>query len=56
MVNLVGEITWKNHGSMTIKIDSMSGINLPKNLIAHRRSKHIEMGFHYLREHVANES
>ena len=54
MVNLVEEITGKNHGAITMKIDSMSAINLAKNPIAHGRSKHIEMRFHYLREQVAD--
>ena len=53
MVNLVEEITSKSRGAITMKIDSMSAINLAKNLIAHGRSKHIEMRFHYLREQVA---
>ena len=48
MVNLVEEITGKDHGAITMKIDSMSAINLAKNPIAHGRSKHIEMRFHYL--------
>ena len=46
MVNLVEEITGKDHGAITMKIDSMSAINLTKNLIAHGRSMHIEMIFH----------
>ena len=54
MVNLVEEITTKSHGAITMKIDSMLAINLAKNPIAHGRSKHIEMRFHYLREHVAD--
>ncbi|XP_058750757.1 uncharacterized protein LOC131623751 [Vicia villosa] len=53
MVNFVEEITWKNHGAITMKIDSMSVINLDKNLIAHGRSKHIKMRFRYLGENVA---
>ena len=36
----------------SMKIDNMSAINLAKNLIAHGRSKHIEMRFHYLQEQV----
>jgi hypothetical protein len=55
MVNLVEEITAKNHGAITMKIDNMSAINLAKNLITHGQSKPIEMRFHYLREQVANE-
>ena len=35
MVNLVEEITRKDHGAITIKIDNMSAINLAKNPIAH---------------------
>ena len=53
MVNLVQEITWKNHGVITMEIDNMSAINLAKNSIAHGRSKHIKMRLHYLREQVA---
>ncbi|MCI48405.1 cationic amino acid transporter 1-like, partial [Trifolium medium] len=40
--------------SVTIKVDNLSAINLAKNPIAHGRSKHIEMKFHYLREQVSN--
>ena len=54
MVNLVEEIIGKDHGAITMKIDSMSAINLAKNPIAHGRSKHIKMRFHYLREQVAD--
>ena len=53
MVNLVEEITSKSHGAITMKIDSMSAINLAKNPIVNGQSKHIEMRFHYLREQVA---
>ena len=38
---------------MTLKVDNISTINLAKNPIAHGRSKHIEMRFHYLREQVS---
>lgn len=41
MMNLVKEITGKNHGEMTMKIDNMLAVNMDKNPIAHRRSKHI---------------
>jgi hypothetical protein len=53
MLNLVEEIIAKSHGAITMKIDKMPAINLAKNPIAHGRSKHIEMRFHYLREQVA---
>lgn len=48
LVNLVEEITWKNHGAITMKIDNMFTINLAKNLIAHGQNKHIKMRFHYV--------
>lgn len=35
-------------------MDNVSAINLAKNPIAHGRSKHIEMRFHYLRELVSS--
>ena len=35
-------------------MDNVSAINLAKNPIAHGRSKHIEMRFHYLRELVGD--
>ena len=54
MVNLVKEITVKSHDAITMKIDNMSAINLAKNLIEHGRSKHIEMRFHHLREHIVD--
>lgn len=54
MMNLVEEVTGKNHGATIMKIDNMSAINLEKNLIAHGRSKHIKMRLCYLREQVVN--
>lgn len=51
-MNLIEEITWKNHREMTMKIDNISAINLEKNPIARARSKHIKMRFDYLREQV----
>lgn len=38
---------------VTLKIDNVSTINLVKNHIAHGRSKHVEMMFHYLRDQVS---
>ena len=53
MVNLVKEITGNDHGAITMNIDNMLVINRAKNLITHVKSKHIEIKFHYLQEHVA---
>ena len=40
---------------MIIKCDNTSTINLSKNPIQHSRSKYIEIIYHFIREHVANE-
>ncbi|XP_058775646.1 uncharacterized protein LOC131649925 [Vicia villosa] len=40
--------------TITLLVDNVSAINLAKNPIAHGRSKHIEMRFHYLRELVSD--
>ena len=38
-----------------IKCDNTSTINLSKNPIQHSRSKQIEIRYHVIRKHVANE-
>ncbi|GAU31071.1 hypothetical protein TSUD_322080 [Trifolium subterraneum] len=52
--NLIEEISLVKCNTVTLKVDNVSAINLAKNPIAHGRSKHIEMRFHYLREQVNN--
>ncbi|MCI33107.1 cationic amino acid transporter 1-like, partial [Trifolium medium] len=52
--NLINEIANVKCDTVIIKVDNMSAINLAKNPIAHGRSKHIEMRFHYLREQVSS--
>ena len=37
-----------------IRCDNTSAINLSKNPIQHSRSKHIEIRYHFIREHVQN--
>ncbi|GAU47720.1 hypothetical protein TSUD_285070 [Trifolium subterraneum] len=54
--NLIEEISLVKCNTVTLKVDNVSAINLAKNPIAHGRSKHIEMRFHYLREQVNNEN
>ncbi|PHT44580.1 hypothetical protein CQW23_13738 [Capsicum baccatum] len=43
------EIHFKRNGSTTIYRDSSSAIKLSENAVQHRRSKHIEVKFHFLR-------
>jgi hypothetical protein len=52
LCNLLNEIGNIKCESVILKVDNLSAINLAKNPIAHGRSKHIEMRFHYLREQV----
>ncbi|GAU30980.1 hypothetical protein TSUD_104940 [Trifolium subterraneum] len=52
--NLIDEISNVKCDSVILKVNNMSAINLAKNPIAHGRSKHIELRFHYLREQVGN--
>ena len=37
-----------------IRCDNTSTINLSKNLVQHSRSKHIEIRYHIIRDHVYN--
>jgi hypothetical protein len=47
------KLVFENSEAVTLKIDNISTINLAKNPIAHGRSRHIEMRFHYLRGQVS---
>jgi hypothetical protein len=51
--NLMNELCEVKNSNVVIKVDNTSAINLAKNPVAHGRSKHIEMRFHYLREQVS---
>ncbi|GKV17211.1 hypothetical protein SLEP1_g27745 [Rubroshorea leprosula] len=42
------------HESIPIRCDNTSTINLTKNPIQHSRTKHIEIRYHFIREHVNN--
>lgn len=54
LVNLCKELDNSRNGAVLLLVDNISAINLAKNPIAHGRSKHIEMRFHYLRELVSS--
>jgi hypothetical protein len=49
---LLEEISGEKIGSIGIKCDNNSPIKLPKNPVMHRRTKHIDIQFHYLRDLV----
>lgn len=52
-MNPLKELGSNEGGAVTLLVDNVSTINLAKNSIAHGRSNHIEMRFHYLRELVS---
>jgi hypothetical protein len=35
-----------------LQCDSTSAISVPKNLVLHSKTKHIEVGYHFLRDNV----
>lgn len=49
---LLGQITGKETGPVTIFIDNKSAIDLAKNPVFHGRSKHIDIRYHFIRECV----
>lgn len=49
---LLGQITGKITGPVTIFIDNKSAIDLAKNPVFHGRNKHIDIRYHFIRECV----
>ncbi|XP_072077812.1 uncharacterized protein [Arachis hypogaea] len=45
-----------NVSNILLFCDNMSAINISKNPVLHSRTKHIEVHFHSIREHVQNEN
>ncbi|XP_050889016.1 secreted RxLR effector protein 161-like [Lathyrus oleraceus] len=54
LMNLLKGLGCGDDAATTLFVNNVSAINLAKNPIAHGRSKHIEMQFHYLRELVGD--
>lgn len=46
---ILGELNFKRQGPIIIFCNNSSSIKLSKNLVLHRRSKHIDVKFHFLR-------
>ena len=42
----------KQLGATVIQVDNKSAIELAKNPVNHERSKHIDIRFHFIRDHV----
>lgn len=52
-MDLLKELGIKEGNTITPMVGNVSVINLAKNPIAHEKSKHIEMKFHYLRKLIS---
>ena len=51
---ILADLCERQEDSTTICCDNISSIALSKNLVLHRRSKHIEIRYHFIRELVEN--
>jgi hypothetical protein len=51
---LLQELKCPQLESTEIQVDNKSAIELAKNLVHHERSKHIDVRFHSIREHIKN--
>lgn len=49
---LLEEINFPQGAATEIYLDSKSAIELAKNPVHHERSKHIDVRFHFMREHI----
>ncbi|KAG8472851.1 hypothetical protein CXB51_034771 [Gossypium anomalum] len=54
--NLLNELEQQQLDATEIRIDNKSAIELAKNPVNHERSKHIDIHFHFIRDHVKEES
>ncbi|GJT73830.1 retrovirus-related pol polyprotein from transposon TNT 1-94 [Tanacetum coccineum] len=52
--NLLRELQNPQHSPTEVKVDNKSTIELARNLVHHERSKHIDVHFHFIREHIRN--
>ncbi|KAG8474968.1 hypothetical protein CXB51_031696 [Gossypium anomalum] len=50
--NLLNELEQQQLDATEIRIDNKSAIELAKNPVNHERSKHIDIHFHFIRDHV----
>ncbi|GJV97012.1 retrovirus-related pol polyprotein from transposon TNT 1-94 [Tanacetum coccineum] len=52
--NLLRELKNQQDGPTEIKVENKSAIELARNPVHHERSKHIDVRFHFIREHIRN--
>jgi hypothetical protein len=51
---LLKKMNFCQEKATNIQVDNKSAIELAKNSVHHERSKHIDVRFHFIREHVKN--
>ena len=56
MRRLLSKMESKQEAAIMIRVDNRSAIELEKNPVNHERSKHIDVWFHFIREHVKDGS
>jgi hypothetical protein len=54
--NLLSKMKLKQLGATVIQVDNKLAIELAKNTVNHERSKHIDVRFHFIQDHVNEES
>ena len=52
---LLEDLKLEQSGPTEIRVDNKSAIELAKNPVYHERSKHIDVRYHSIREHIKNE-
>jgi hypothetical protein len=52
---LLKEMNFSQKKTTNIRVDNKSAIELVKNPVHHERSKHIDVRFHFIREHMKND-
>ena len=48
LARLLGELRGEEAGTVTLKVDNQSVIQLSRNPVFHDQSKHIDVKFHYI--------
>jgi hypothetical protein len=50
LVRLLGDLLGRDTGAVELRVDSKSALALTKNPVFHKRSKHIRMRYHFIRD------
>jgi hypothetical protein len=50
LARLLGDLLRRDTGAVELRVDSQSALALAKNLVFHKRSKHIRVRYHFIRD------